>query len=210
MSRRSLMELLASRLSPQAGKSLVMRGSLRLALLATLLQRFLSLFCFWFALAPAWAAEGSQSLAVIAEQPPAPDFALADLDGRSVRLSDLRGQVVLVNFWATWCPPCRREMPSLERLTRKMKNQPFVALAVNVGEDPDLVFAFTGQLEPMPTFPILFDKDSVVLRRYPVKGLPTSFILDREGRIIYRAIGGREFDNPEMVATLQSLINHDP
>ena len=140
-------------------------------------------------------------------QPQAPDFLLADMDGKKRRLSDLRGKVVLVNFWATWCPPCRHEMPSLERLSHALKDTSFEILAVNVAENLETVFSFTGTLEPMPTFPILFDTDSKVLKAWPVMGLPTTFILNKQGRIIYRAVGGREFDDPAIQTQIRALID---
>jgi len=115
--------------------------------------------------------------------------------------------VVLVNFWATWCPPCRREMPSMERLYQKLKGEPFVILAPNQLETFDLVFAFTGQLEPAPTFPILLDDTGKSAPAWGVKGLPASFVVDRQGRVAYRAMGGREFDHPEIVKVIRALIN---
>lgn len=154
----------------------------------------------------AGAAEPKQSLTVVVDRPEARDFTLKDMDGKNWRLSELRGKVVLINFWATWCPPCRRELPSLERLWRRLGNESFVVLAINVGEDADTVFAFTGLLEPAPTFPILLDRDSAVLGNWPVKGLPTTFVVDKKGRIVYRAVGGREFDAPELVGQLRSLL----
>lgn len=159
-----------------------------------------------FSTMTSYAAHSAQSLVAMEVRTIAPDFTLEDLDGKQVKLSALRGRVVLVNFWATWCPPCRREMPSLERLSRQMSGQPFTVLAVNVGEDPDTVFPFTGTLEPAPTFPLLFDHNSSVLRTFAVKGLPTSFILDKSGHIAFRAVGGREFDDPNIVATIRELI----
>jgi len=158
----------------------------------------------------AGAAEPKQSLTVVADRPEARDFTLKDLDGKNWRLSGLRGKVVLINFWATWCPPCRRELPSLERLWRLLGSESFVVLAIDVGEDADTVFAFTGMLEPAPTFPILLDRDSAVLGNWPVKGLPTTFVVDKKGRIVYRAVGGREFDAPELVGQLRGLLQKEP
>jgi thiol-disulfide isomerase/thioredoxin len=137
---------------------------------------------------------------------PAPAFSLEDMDGQTHDLADYRGKVVLVNFWATWCPPCRREMPALEQLYLKLRERGFVVLAINQWEDPDLVFAYLGQLDVFPTFPLLFDPDSRIAMDYRVKGLPTSFLIDRQGRLVYRAIGGREFDHPEIERVVTSLL----
>lgn len=136
----------------------------------------------------------------------APGFTLEDMDEDKFSLKDYRGKVVLLNFWATWCPPCRREMPSMERLHQNFKGKDFVVLAINQMEDGDHVFAFTGQLEVDPTFTILFDKDSTVSRAYRVQGLPTSYLIDKQGRIRFRAIGGREFDHPEVEKQIRMLM----
>ncbi|MCL4470779.1 MAG: TlpA family protein disulfide reductase [Gammaproteobacteria bacterium] len=130
------------------------------------------------------------------------------MDEKIYRLADLRGKVVLINFWATWCPPCRKELPSMERLWQQFSKEDFMVLAINVGEDADTIFAFTGTLEPALGFPLLLDRDSAVLKAWPVRGLPTTFVLDREGRVVYRAVGGREFDNPELVAQLRGLLQN--
>ena len=135
----------------------------------------------------------------------APDFTLEDMDGEHYVLHDYRGKVVLVNFWATWCPPCRKEMPALEALYKKLGGDSFAVLAVNQWEDPDHVFAYTGELNVFPTFPILFDPESKISAEYGVKGLPTSFLIDTKGRLAYRAVGGRDFDHPEVERLIQEL-----
>ena len=145
-------------------------------------------------------------LAPLQESIPAPDFVLENMDEEKVSLKELRGKVVLINFWATWCPPCRREMPSMERLYQKINGDNFTVLAINQMEAEDLVFAFTGQLEIDLTFTILFDKDSSVSQAFNVKGLPTSYLIDKKGNIRYRAIGGREFDHPEVEKLITDLI----
>ena len=136
----------------------------------------------------------------------APDFTLEDMDGESYKLHDYRGKVVLVNFWATWCPPCRKEMPALEALYKKLGGDSFAVLAVNQWEDPDHVFAYTGELNVFPTFPILFDPESKISADYGVKGLPTSFLIDKKGRLAYRAVGGRAFDHPEVERLIRRLL----
>lgn len=136
----------------------------------------------------------------------APDFALPDMDGKAHTLKQYRGKVVLVNFWGTWCPPCIREMPSLEKLYQKLKGEPFAMLAINQWEDEERVFEFMGQLKTIPTFSILFDADSKISAAYGVQGLPSSFIIDKQGRIVYRATGGRDFNHPEIERTVRSLF----
>jgi len=137
---------------------------------------------------------------------PAADFTLADVDGEETSLSDHLGKVVMLNFWASWCPPCRHEMPSMQRLYEKYAEQGLVVIGVNQWEDEDLVFEFVGRLEPEPTFPILLDRESKVAEQFGVKGLPTTWLIDREGNIRYRAMGGRDFDHPAIEALIQSLF----
>ena len=152
-------------------------------------------------------ATGEAVFSPVPGHPIAPKFKLFNMDGKQVDLEKLQGKVVLVNFWATWCPPCRREMPSLQRLWKKLeKKTKLQIVAVNVGEDADTVLGFMGTLDDSPTFPIVFDKDSAVLRAWPVKGLPTTFLIDKKGHIVYRAIGGRDFDSPESISLITKLL----
>jgi thiol-disulfide isomerase/thioredoxin len=137
---------------------------------------------------------------------PAPALKLADLVGTPHDLAQLRGRVVLVNFWATWCPPCRREIPSMERLSQILKGEAFSVLAVDIGEDADTVDAFTSQFDSAPSFPMLLDTHSHVLQAWKAAGLPTTFLVDQQGRIVASAIGGREFDHPEIVQTIRELL----
>lgn len=136
----------------------------------------------------------------------ASDFELLNMDEEKRKLSDYRGKVVLLNFWATWCPPCVREMPSMERLHQQINADDFSVIAINQMEDSDQVFAFTGQLEIDPTFEILFDSRSEVSMAYAVRGLPTTYLIDKQGNIRYRAVGGREFNHPEVVKIINGLI----
>ncbi len=135
----------------------------------------------------------------------APALQLENMDEEVIDILDLKGKVVVVNFWATWCPPCRREMGSLERLYQLTKDKNVEVLAVNIGEDMDTVFSFFGTIEPSPNFQILFDSDAALMGSWNVKGLPTTYILDAKGNIIYRAIGGREFDHPEILQKIDEL-----
>jgi thiol-disulfide isomerase/thioredoxin len=145
----------------------------------------------------------SARITVIADPAAAPALRLPDLDEEVHDLAELRGRLVLVNFWATWCPPCRREMPSMERLHQALVDRGLTVLAVDVGEDAETIFAFTGQLDPAPTFPMLVDPDGKTAEDWGVLGLPTSFVVDPQSRIILRAIGGTEFDDPALIAELE-------
>ena len=146
----------------------------------------------------------THNLSVIKNQMLAPNLRLKNMDDEIVDIKNLKGKVVVVNFWATWCPPCRREMSSLERLHLATQNKNVVVLAVNVGEDIDIVFPFMGNINPSPSFPILFDNDANVMNKWKVRGLPTTYIVNPNGKIVYRAVGGREFDHPSIQ---QAVVN---
>ena len=149
------------------------------------------------------AAQGG-ALTPVPGTPAAPALTLPDIDGRPVDLAAHRGRLVLVNFWATWCPPCRREFPSLSRVQKLFKPAELAVLAVNVGEDAETIFSFAGSSD----IALLLDRDSAAMRRWPVKGLPTTFIVDRQGRLALRAVGGRDFDNAAIVAQLRALLRN--
>jgi len=149
------------------------------------------------------AQQAGKGLTKLPEAPQAPDFVLNDLDGNQHRLSDYRGQVVIINFWATWCPPCRAEMPSMQRAWEQLEEEGILMFGIDVGEDEDTIFQFTGNY-PVE-FPLLMDSDSGVINQWPVRGLPTTFVVDPKGRIVYRAIGGREWDDPSLLALVRAL-----
>ena len=135
----------------------------------------------------------------------APIMKLQNMDEEWLELGELKGKAVVVNFWATWCPPCRREMGSLERLYQATKIKGVEVLAVNIGEDIDTVFSFLGTVEPQPSFHMLFDADGGSMDAWGVRGLPTTFIVGPDGNIAYRAVGGREFDHPEIQQKIIAL-----
>ena len=120
----------------------------------------------------------------------APDFELNTPTGETVRLSDLRGQAVLINLWATWCPPCRAEMKSIEKVYNQYKDQGFEVLAVNMTyqDDPFAIMPFVNEQEL--TFPILLDETGETANAYQLRSLPSSFFIDRNGIINEVVIGG--------------------
>lgn len=146
----------------------------------------------------------------LAGNPPAPSLKLPTMNGETVTLESLRGKVVLVNFWATWCVPCRREMPSMQRLWLQLDHSKFHILAVDIGEDEAAVNTFLSAFDNPPTFPIALDKDSAALKAWPVKALPTTFLIDQQGSMAYQTIGGLEFDSPTSISVIQSLIAREP
>lgn len=132
------------------------------------------------------------------------DFTLPDLKGRKVRLKDLRGQVIFLNFWATWCVPCRAEMPAMEKLYREFKDKGLIILALNYREGPEQIKPFVDELQL--TFPILLDRDGKVSDRYKVFGLPTSHLLGRRGEVLGTAVGPRDWASEEAKALIRSLL----
>ncbi len=135
---------------------------------------------------------------------PAPAFTLPDLDGASVALESRRGQVVLVNFWATWCKPCEDEMPAMERLYQALRDRGFELLAVSVDDSDEPVRPFRDRLEL--TFPILMDPDRTVAGVYQSQRFPESYLIGRDGMIVERYIGPREWDAPAYVARIERLL----
>lgn len=136
---------------------------------------------------------------------PAADFTVPDLTGQPLRLGDFKGAVVFLNFWATWCPPCKEEMPSMERLYRRYKNKGFTILAVSIDSGsaaPVAAFAKKFGL----TFPIGLDPKLAVANQYAVRGLPATFLIDRKGTIAAVAIGPRDWDGKAAHAAIETLL----
>lgn len=125
----------------------------------------------------------------------APELTMNDLDGNPVSLSSYRGRVVLVNLWATWCPPCREEMPTLEAFYEKYKSKGFVLLGLNQEETHDVVLPFVQTHEL--TFPIWLDLDYMAQKEFHTMNLPSSYVIDREGHVRLMWIGGISAKNLE-------------
>ncbi|MFO1272044.1 MAG: TlpA disulfide reductase family protein [Rubrivivax sp.] len=138
-----------------------------------------------FALLAAGAAQ-----AALNANAPAPDFTLRSLDGVNLRLAEQRGRVVMVNFWATWCGPCKQEMPHLSRLYEKYRASGFTLLGVNVDEDAKQAAATAGKLGVK--FPVLFDGTKSVSKLYDLQSMPSTVLIDRDGRVRYLHRGYRD------------------
>jgi peroxiredoxin len=137
---------------------------------------------------------------------PAPDFALNDINGKKVTLSEYKGNVIILNFWATFCGPCKEEMPSLNNLFLAFKKDGLIVLAVSTDDSEKPVQSFIKAKGL--AFPVLLDKDQqVFFDRYAVLGLPTTFIIDRDGIIREKILGDRPWDAPEMKAKIGALLS---
>jgi cytochrome c biogenesis protein CcmG, thiol:disulfide interchange protein DsbE len=136
----------------------------------------------------------------------ATDFKLPGLDGQTISLSSLRGKVVFLNVWATWCPPCREEMPSIEALYEKFKDdKDFVVLAVSQDSDGRAPVASYVEKHGLK-FDVLLDPENRVGEAYDVSGIPETFIIDQHGRIVAHHVGPYDWSNPEIRDALQELI----
>ena len=146
---------------------------------------------------------GESPVATVGKQ--APDFDTVDLKGDVWSLSKLKGQVVFLDFWATWCPPCREEMPYMERLYAKLPKEKFEMIALFNKDDPAAVKNFVAKLGI--TMPILSDEYNFAGTKYGLTGLPETFIIDKQGVIQEKYIGPVEWDSPEIVDMLMKYIN---
>ena len=131
-------------------------------------------------------------------------FELTALDGKVVKSSELSGKVVLVNFWATWCGPCKEEMPSLARLQKQLDPTQFILMTVTTDLQRQGIAHFLAQLGV--TLPVLFDEDQEVSRSFMVRGLPTTVVIARDGTLVGRAVGPRAWDSPESVAVMRQVM----
>jgi len=138
---------------------------------------------------------------------PAPDFTFPDLTGKKVSLTDFRGKVVFVNVWATWCPPCREEMPSMQKLYERFKNEEFKILAVSIDSNGrEAVAPFMEKLNL--TFPALLDPESKMWGLYGLTGVPESVIMDREGLVVKKIVGAIDWAAQDVFRFFQELIKN--
>ena len=134
------------------------------------------------------------------------NFSLSLLEGETKSLSSYKGKVVFLNFWATWCGPCRVEMPSMEALYKKFSDKGLEILAVNCGEDQAAVRSFMKN-EKL-SFPALLDLDGRVSQNYGIQAIPTTYLIDRDGMIILRLVGSIDWNTPKIHAALESLLSN--
>jgi peroxiredoxin len=144
----------------------------------------------------------------------APDFDAVTLDGRPASLADFEGRVLLLNIWATWCPPCVEEMPSLQRLHDALADEGFSVVAVSIDAPPGMlgplgqaggdVRAFVAHFGL--DFPVLHDPTGEIQRRYGAPGLPASFIIDRDGRVRHKILGARDWEEPQHARAIRKLL----
>ena len=137
---------------------------------------------------------------------PAPGFQLSGRGGKAIDLSQFKGQVVMINFWATWCGPCRQEMPLLEDIYKKYKPMGFTMLAVNVEPDPKAAEAWLGKLSKPVTFPVAFDTESKVSKMYKVAGMPSTVFVDRKGNVRVMHKGYKPGDENFYLTQIRSML----
>lgn len=162
--------------------------------------------CLFLAFTACSKADTAKKSAVATENGIAPDVSVVSLaNGSVLKLSDLKGKVVLLNFWATWCPPCREEIPSMMNLNSLMAGKPFqmVAVSVDEGGRPAIESFFKKSGFSLPTY---LDESGASAKSYGVTGIPESFVIDKQGVIVKKIIGGYAWDSPEAVSFLEELM----
>ena len=136
-----------------------------------------------------------------------PALALRDPTGKLHKLADYRGKVVVVNFWATWCPPCREEMPSMQALRTELAGKGFEVLAVNLMESEEKIAAYLDS--ELIDLPVLMDRDGAAAKRWNVDMLPISYVIDRKGAIRYRLVGETNWTGPKVAPLIERLLGPD-
>lgn len=187
-------------------KRLQKKSYLPLAGMIVLVSALIALLFFWTPEASAQTAQPSvESTTIVKEGAQAPDFTVEMFDGTKVTLSELKGKVVLVNFWATWCPPCRNELARVEKeIIERFKGQEFVFLPISRGESNEKVAEFRNKMGY--TFPMGLDSDSTLYRKYAKTYIPRNFLIDKSGRVVKASVGynAEEFD--ELIKLIDKTI----
>ncbi|RUY28052.1 TlpA family protein disulfide reductase [Mesorhizobium sp. M7A.F.Ca.US.001.04.1.1] len=168
----------------------------------------LALFGAILAVEPATAIEPPQNFAVHEAPLPVPEISFEDAGGQPRTLADFRGKVVLLNIWATWCAPCRKEMPTLDRLQAKLGGPDFEVVALSIDRSPDMVKQFFTEIG-IAHLALNIDTSSKAMFALGVFGLPTTLLIDSKGREVGRLIGPAEWDAPDMVAFIRGYVAAD-
>jgi peroxiredoxin len=147
------------------------------------------------------------NLALVVEPYPAPLFATETAQGRKIKMGDFKGKLVILNFWTTWCPPCRLEMPSMERLYRDFKGDGLEIVAANFMESKDSINSFVN--ENGFTFKVLLDRDGDIAQKYGVHALPVTFVIGRDGKVLAKSFGYKDWYSEETQKLVASLLKDD-
>lgn len=137
----------------------------------------------------------------------APGFTVTDMDGEPFTLESTRGKWVFLHFWASWCGPCKEEMPAIQKMSETLDNVKFEIVLINTAENEDTIFSFLGEIGM--DMNSLMDADGLVTEKYKPRGLPTTILIDPNGNVQYQAIGGREWHRPVYINFLRKLVNDD-
>lgn len=165
------------------------------------------LACFLLALTACSKSDSSKPVAVATEHKPAPDISVVSIsDGATLKLSELRGKVVLLNFWATWCPPCREEIPSMIKLNKAMAGKPFQMVAVSIDEGGKPAIESFFKTDGFSELPVYIDTDNKAANAYGITGVPETFIIDKNGIIVKKVIGPLGWDSPDVQSFLEDLL----
>jgi thiol-disulfide isomerase/thioredoxin len=160
--------------------------------------------CLLFVSVPSIATDTLPKGLLVLDGREAPPLVLNNLDGERWDISESRGRWLFVHFWATWCGPCREEMPTIQAIFPKFDASQLEIVLINTAESEDIVFSFLAEVAPDIT--PLMDTDGLVTERWQPRGLPATFFVDPEGRLQYLALGGRPWDSPEYVEFVQRLV----
>jgi len=163
----------------------------------------LSLFCLLLPCRPAMAETLPDGI-IILDPVPANDFSVSDYDGKQYSLHQSRGKWVFLHFWASWCGPCRREMPKIADLIQRMQNRPIDIVLVNTAEDEDTIFSFLAGVAP--SLHSYMDRDGLLTQKWAPRGLPTTFFIDPQGNRRYLALGGRPWDQDAYRDFIEQLL----